>query len=125
LCGLATATAERVVAGSKAIEVARVRIIEAGQTVLNRALSTTGDDAFVERKNLTLEQAEAAALLPSQRLWPPRPALLSGAAGCPLSVEFGIKLTRGRISITSSGKKDLGMISALAVTKPEIGRLFK
>jgi hypothetical protein len=35
--GLATATAERVVAGSRTIEVARVRITEAGRRVLERA----------------------------------------------------------------------------------------
>jgi hypothetical protein len=35
--GLATATAERVVAGRKRIEVARVRITEAGRRVLERA----------------------------------------------------------------------------------------
>jgi hypothetical protein len=33
--GLATATAERVVAGSRTIEVARVRITEAGRRVLS------------------------------------------------------------------------------------------
>jgi hypothetical protein len=33
--GLATATAERVVAGNKTIEVARVRITEAGRRALN------------------------------------------------------------------------------------------
>jgi hypothetical protein len=33
----ATATAERVVAGSKTIEVARVRITEAGRKLLNEA----------------------------------------------------------------------------------------
>jgi hypothetical protein len=34
--GVATATAERVVAGSKMIEVARVRIIEAGREMLSQ-----------------------------------------------------------------------------------------
>jgi hypothetical protein len=37
--GLATATADRVVAGRRTIEVARVRITEAGRRVLNGALS--------------------------------------------------------------------------------------
>jgi hypothetical protein len=34
--GLATATADRVLAGGKTIEVARVRIIEAGQRALGK-----------------------------------------------------------------------------------------
>jgi hypothetical protein len=35
--GLATATAERIAAGGRSIEVARVRITEAGRKVLNEA----------------------------------------------------------------------------------------
>jgi hypothetical protein len=38
--GLATATAERVMAGSKPIEIARLRITEAGRRALNGASSS-------------------------------------------------------------------------------------
>ena len=48
--GLATAQAERVVAGGKTIEVARVRITEAGRRALAAAKSGLGGFAFGQKR---------------------------------------------------------------------------